>query len=128
MKLLLNLGLVGVLVTLAFALSLSPLTGCEQKQPSSAKGDTPQGAANGKTDGAEPAGASTSGPAAKRSYLIGVIAKSTTNAVFQAAHTGAEDAAKEYYKKYGVDIKVDIRTPTQEDAQKQAQVIEQLAA
>ncbi len=65
-------------------------------------------------------------PAAKKSIRIGVIAKSTSNPVFQAAKTGAEDAAAEFRAK-GMDVKVYWATPNVEDAQKQAQAIEQLA-
>lgn len=61
-------------------------------------------------------------------YEFGVIAKSQSNPVFQAARTGAEDAAKDLSKKYGVEIKVNWRTPTNEDAQLQAQYIEQLVS
>jgi ribose transport system substrate-binding protein len=62
----------------------------------------------------------------KKSYTIGLVAKSQGNPVFQAARTGALDAAKELGKKYNIDIKIDWRTPNEEDAQKQAEAIEQL--
>jgi ribose transport system substrate-binding protein len=64
----------------------------------------------------------------KKSYTIGLVAKSQDNPVFVAARTGAEDAAKEIGKKYGVEIKIDWQTPTAEDAQKQADLINGLAA
>lgn len=64
----------------------------------------------------------------KKTYRIGLIAKSTSNPVFIAARTGAEDAAKELGAKMGVKIEVDWRTPTDEDAQKQADFMEQLVA
>lgn len=68
------------------------------------------------------------GPAPK-SYEFGVIAKSVSNPVFQAARTGAMDAAKDLEKKYpGVTVKINWRTPNNEDAQQQAQFIEQLAS
>jgi ribose transport system substrate-binding protein len=67
---------------------------------------------------------STSAP---KSILIGIVAKSQGNPVFQAAHAGARDAAKFFSEKYGIDVKVDIQTPSDEDGQKQAQAIEQLA-
>lgn len=67
-------------------------------------------------------------PPKKKSYRLGFIAKSTSNPVFIAAHTGADDAAAELGKKYGVEIKIDRRTPVSEDAQKQAETIEQLVA
>lgn len=68
-------------------------------------------------------------PAAKKTITIGVIAKSDSNPVFQAAKTGAEDAGRELTEKYakdGVEVKILWRTPVAEDAQKQAQYIEQL--
>lgn len=64
---------------------------------------------------------------AKKTILIGVIGKSQSNPVFQAARVGAEDAARELGPKYGVEVKIDWKTPADEDAQKQAQAIEQLA-
>jgi len=67
-------------------------------------------------------------PPKKKTYNIGLIAKSQSNPVFIAAHTGANDMAAELSKKYGVTIKIDWRTPMSEDAQKQAEAIEQLVA
>src|SRR2546428_1636659 len=64
--------------------------------------------------------------AQKKSYTIGLVAKSQGNPVFQAARVGANDAAKELGAKYGITIKIDWRTPNEEDAQKQAEAIEQL--
>jgi len=64
----------------------------------------------------------------KKTYVIGLVAKSQNNPVFLAARTGAEDAAMELGGKYGVDIRIEWRTPIQEDAQKQAEYIEQLAS
>lgn len=74
--------------------------------------------------GAQPAGKKP----AKRAYVIGLVAKSSTNPVFLAARQGAEDAARDIGKKMGVEIKIDWRTPVAEDGQKQAEFIEQLAA
>jgi ribose transport system substrate-binding protein len=65
---------------------------------------------------------------AKKAYVFGVIAKSQSNPVFQAARTGAEDMAKELSKKYGVEVKINWRTPNNEDAQQQAQFLEQLVS
>jgi ribose transport system substrate-binding protein len=62
----------------------------------------------------------------KKSYTIGLVAKSQSNPVFQATRVGANDAAAELGKKYGVEIKIDWRTPNDEDAQKQADAIEQM--
>src|SRR5881392_2793854 len=64
--------------------------------------------------------------AQKKSYTIGLVAKSQGNPVFQAARVGAEQAAKDLVSKYGISIKIDWRTPNEEDAQKQAEAIEQL--
>jgi ribose transport system substrate-binding protein len=63
---------------------------------------------------------------AKKSYTFGLVAKSQSNPVFQAARVGAEDAAKELGAKNGVTIKIDWRTPNEEDGQKQAEAVEQL--
>ncbi len=62
----------------------------------------------------------------KKSYTIGLVAKSQSNPVFQATRVGANDAAAELGKKYGIEIKIDWRTPNDEDAQKQADAVEQL--
>jgi ribose transport system substrate-binding protein len=62
----------------------------------------------------------------KKTYLIGLVAKSQGNPVFQAARVGALQAAKELGQKYNITIKIDWRTPNEEDAQKQAEAIEQL--
>lgn len=64
----------------------------------------------------------------KKSYSLGLIAKSQSNPVFIAARTGAMDAAKELGDKLGVKIEIQWRTPVSEDAQKQAEAIEQLVA
>jgi ribose transport system substrate-binding protein len=62
----------------------------------------------------------------QKAYTIGLVAKSQSNPVFQAARVGAENAAKDLGAKYGIQIKIDWRTPNDEDAQKQAEAIEQL--
>src|SRR5438094_6053302 len=62
----------------------------------------------------------------KKSYTLGLVAKSQSNPVFQAARSGAEQAAKDLGAKYGIAVKIDWRTPNEEDAQKQAEAIEQL--
>src|SRR5436305_869748 len=66
------------------------------------------------------------GAEGKKSYTLGLVAKSQNNPVFQAARVGAEQAAKDLAAKHGISIKVDWRTPNEEDAQKQAEAIEQL--
>src|SRR6266446_1682568 len=64
--------------------------------------------------------------AQKKSYTVGLVAKSQGNPVFQAARVGANDAARDLGKKLGIEIKIDWRTPNEEDAQKQAEAVEQL--
>src|SRR5438094_559684 len=64
--------------------------------------------------------------AQKKSFTIGLVAKSQSNPVFQAARIGATDAARDLGRKHGIEIKIDWRTPNEEDAQKQAEAIEQL--
>jgi ribose transport system substrate-binding protein len=71
-------------------------------------------------------GQSTTGPSASKKLVFGIVAKSQSNPVFQAAHTGAKDAARELGPKYGVNVEIDIRTPTDEDATKQVEAIEAL--
>jgi ribose transport system substrate-binding protein len=63
----------------------------------------------------------------RKKITIGLVAKSQSNAVFQAAYAGAKDAAKELGDKYNADITIDWQTPTDEDAQKQAEAIDALA-
>ena len=65
--------------------------------------------------------------AADKKLTLGLVAKSQSNPVFQAAYAGAKDAAKELGPKYGVTVTIDWQTPPDEDAQKQAEAIEQLA-
>jgi ribose transport system substrate-binding protein len=65
-------------------------------------------------------------PAPKK-ITIGLVAKSQSNPVFQAAYAGAKDAARELGPQYGVEVAIDWQTPPDEDAQKQAEAIEQLA-
>lgn len=71
-------------------------------------------------------GKSDSTAGGKKKIIIGIISKSQSNPVFQAAHQGAKDAAKEMGPKYGVEVEVDIRTPTDEDATKQVEAIDAL--
>ena len=59
--------------------------------------------------------------------LIGMVAKSQSNPIFQAAYAGAQDAARELSPAYGVEIRIDWQTPPDENPQKQAEAIEQLA-
>jgi len=71
---------------------------------------------------------SAGGEAAKKTYVIGVVAKSRSNQVFQAAWKGAKDAARDLSKKYDAQISINWRTPNNEDAQQQAQFVEQLTS
>jgi len=64
--------------------------------------------------------------AAGEAYVFGLVAKSQSNPVFQAARVGANDAAKVLSAKHGISVTIDWRTPNDEDAQKQAEAIEQL--
>lgn len=64
---------------------------------------------------------------AEKKVVIGLVAKSQSNPVFQAAYAGAKDAARELGPQYGVAVTIDWQTPVDEDAQKQAEAIEQLA-
>src|SRR4051812_5330084 len=67
---------------------------------------------------------STATEGGKRKIVIGFLAKSLTNDVFQAAQSGAKDAAKELGAKYNAEVEIEIRTPNEEDATKQAEAIE----
>ena len=62
----------------------------------------------------------------RRKVVIGFIAKSLSNQVFQVAQRGAEDAARELGEKYNADIEIIVRTPNDEDPTKQAEAIEAL--
>ncbi len=67
--------------------------------------------------------------AADTVYRIGVIAKSNSNPVFQAAKTGAMAAGERLTKELdGVTVEILWQTPPQEDAQVQAQYVEQLVS
>jgi ribose transport system substrate-binding protein len=78
---------------------------------------------NKSADASAPAAAAT----ASRKIVIGIVAKSNANPVFQVARVGAEDAAKRLSAQYNMDISIDWRTPPdKEDAQTQANNIEEL--
>ena len=108
---------IGKMCAVLMILSLAASTGCKREDSGSSGGGAGGGASTQASGGA---GGTT------KKVKIGIIAKSISNAVFQAAHSGAQDAAKELGAKYGVDVEVEIRTPTDEDAQKQAEAIEAL--
>jgi ribose transport system substrate-binding protein len=62
----------------------------------------------------------------KKDIKIGMVAKSQSNAVFQAAYAGAKAAAVELGPKYNANVTIDWQTPADEDAQKQAQAVQAL--
>lgn len=64
---------------------------------------------------------------APRKITLGMVAKSQSNAVFQAGYSGAKAAAKELGAKYNAEVTIDWQTPADEDVQKQAQAIDALA-
>ena len=88
------------------------LCGCEKKDTTASATQSDAGGGSG---------------GGRRKVVIGFVAKSQSNQVFQAAHAGARDAARELGSKYNADVSVDIRTPTDEDPVKQAEAIEALA-
>ena len=62
-----------------------------------------------------------------RTIVIGMVAKSQSNDVFQAAYSGAKAAAREYEAAHpDVKVVIDWRTPPAEDATKQVEAIEAL--
>jgi len=83
------------------------LTGCKKEEAAPVSGDK---------------GTSS----ARQRIVIGMVAKSQSNDVFQAAYSGAKDAARELGAKYNADVTIDWRTPTTEDATKQVEAIEAL--
>lgn len=85
--------------------------GCDKKEEATSS------ASATKTEGA---------PGEKRKIVIGMVAKSQSNDVFQAAHAGARDAARELGEKYNAEITIDWRTPVDEDAAKQVENLEAL--
>jgi len=109
---------IGKLCAMLLVVSLAVVNGCKREESSSS------GAGGGASTQAS--GAGGAGAGGGKTIKIGIVAKSISNAVFQAAHSGAQDAAKELGPKYGVNVEVEIRTPTDEDAQKQAEAIEAL--
>jgi len=129
-----KLGLAGLV--LGLTVGMSGLSGCEEKKPvttTTPAAGSPAATPATKTPAAAAADASgkpaVAAPAGgKKSYLIGVIAKSSSNQVFQAARTGAEDAGRDLTKQLGVNVDVNWRTPNNEDAQAQAQYIDQLVS
>ncbi|HEY1066371.1 MAG TPA: substrate-binding domain-containing protein, partial [Pirellulales bacterium] len=68
------------------------------------------------------------GAASTETIMLGLIPKSYSNPIFNAAKKGAEDKAAELTKSLGRTVKVEWRGPNDEDGQKQAELIEQLTA
>lgn len=66
------------------------------------------------------------GGAGTKKLIFGMVAKSQSNDVFQAAYSGARDAARELGSKYNAEVSIDWRTPVDEDAAKQAEAVEAL--
>jgi ribose transport system substrate-binding protein len=126
--------------------TLGLVAGCEKNEPAPAKPAAPAASTPSAKIAPEPAPhtpapAEAAKPAEKpaekpaavasskgKKYTIGVIAKSQSNPVFVAAHTGAVAAAKDLSAKYGIEVTIDWRTPANEDAQQQAQYLEQLVS
>jgi len=109
----------GRLLAVLLVATFCVVSGC-QKEDNSGRGGKSQSGGSAATTTA------STGANGGKTVRIGIVAKSISNAVFQAAHKGAQDAAAELGPKYGVNVEVEIRTPTDEDAQKQAEAIEAL--
>jgi ribose transport system substrate-binding protein len=107
-------------VSLLVAVSLAGSTGCEKpaEEGGGGGGATPGGSGGNAGGGGEAGGG--------RRIVIGVVAKSRGNDVFQAALAGARDAARHLGPKYGADVEISWQTPEQEDASKQAEFVESL--
>jgi ribose transport system substrate-binding protein len=99
------------IVTAAAAVGAMVLAGC---------GDNSGGGTA--TTGTASTGAAPGG----KEIIIGIVAKSVSNPVFQAAHAGAKDAAAELGGKYNATVTINIQTPPDEDAAKQAEAIDTL--
>ncbi len=98
---------------LAAIASATLLVGCDQSSNSGGKQTS--------------TGAASADATAKKTIVIGFVAKSQSNDVFRVAERGARDAAKELADKYNVNITIDVRTPSEEDAVKQAEAISSLS-
>ena len=64
-------------------------------------------------------------PAEQKPFVIAMIAKSSTNPVFQASLVGAQQAAREQSQKLGREVRIAWLTPPEIDGQAQAQRIAQ---
>ena len=84
---------------------------------------------SGGTEGEKPSAESSAASSSDTVYKIGVIAKSNSNPVFQAAKNGAIAAAERLSNDLdGATVEILWQTPSMEDAQVQAQYVEQLVA
>jgi ribose transport system substrate-binding protein len=77
-------------------------------------------------DSGSSSSSATQAASGKRKIVIGLVAKSQSNDVFQAAYSGAKDAAKSLGEKYNADVTIDWRTPVSEDAAKQVENVDAL--
>lgn len=103
------MGQMGRIIGASALVGIAALLGCKKEQPQAA--------------------APADGSAAPRTYVFGVIAKSQSNPVFQAARTGAEQAARDLTAAHpGVTVRIEWRTPTDESEQKQAEYLAQLVS
>ncbi len=78
-------------------------------------------ACGGGGDGGAKGTDTTASSGGAKTFRIALIAKSSTNPVFLAARTGAENAAAELTRQYGVTVSIDWLTPPNEDGTVQAQ-------
>lgn len=129
-----------VLTVASVAIASLALVACEKSEPKPAMDSPPKNApatpapkSDSSKSSAAPAAATDSKAAAaptaaKKKYRFGILCKSNSNPVFQAAHTGAKDAGVELAKQENVEIEIIIRTPPDEDAAEQAKRIEQLVS
>ena len=102
----------GFVSTLALCASLVLLSaGCKQEAKQKTKRETRREAQT---------------QSSQKPFTVGLIAKSTSNPVFQAALNGAKARAAELTAKTGVEVVIDWQTPAKEDAQEQANRIKQL--
>jgi len=100
-------------------MGLSACGGAKDNATDSAKGAASAAA----TPAATPSSTPSAAPSTGKTFTIAMIAKSSTNPVFQSGRQGAEAAAKELTAKAGVQVTIDWLTPPEEDATVQAQRI-----
>lgn len=64
----------------------------------------------------------------KDRYVLGIVAKSSSNPVYLAARAGAEAEAREIAAEDGVQIEIVWRSPLEEDSARQSEIISELVA